>query len=148
MSQIEAEIIIPAPLEAVYAVAKDIERFPEFFPDVESVTITERTEKGYISEWVGIIEKFDRKIKWSEEDVWDDDAHTCTFHAVGGNWKKYDGLWTFATVEGGTRMWMQLDCELNVPLLGALINNLVGKLAKENVEKMFEGIQKRVLGEA
>ena len=34
--------LIPAPLETVYPIAKDIERFPEFFPDVESVCILEQ----------------------------------------------------------------------------------------------------------
>lgn len=148
MPQIEAEIVIAAPLAQVYEVAKDIERFPEFFPDVESVVIGERTEHGFISEWVGVVEKLHRKIKWREEDVWDDATHTCTFRAVGGDWEKYDGVWTFETVEGGTRMWMQLECDVNVPLIGPLIKNLIGKMAKENVEKMFEGIGKRVLGEA
>ncbi len=83
MPQIQTDILIPAPLETVYPIAKDIERFPEFFPDVESVTILERTETGFISEWVGIVEKLNRKLKWRELDEWDDAAHTCRFHAVG-----------------------------------------------------------------
>ncbi|HOF88921.1 MAG TPA: SRPBCC family protein [Armatimonadota bacterium] len=147
MPHIEAEIVIPAPVETVYAVAKDIERFPEFFPDVESVEIVERTEKGFISEWVGVVEKLNRKIRWREEDVWDDAARTCTFRAVGGDWDKYDGLWTFEAVDGGTRMWMRLECDVDVPLIGPLIKNLIAKMAKENVERMFEGIGKRALGE-
>ena len=147
MPKIETEILIPASLEAVYAVAKDIERFPEFLPDVESVVITERTATGYVSDWVGVVEKLNRKIKWREQDEWDDATYTCRFRALGGDWEKYDGLWTFAPVAGGTLMRMELECDVNVPLIGPIIKTLIGKLAKANVDTMFDGIRRRVLGE-
>ncbi len=147
MPIVETEIFIPAPLERVYAIARDIERFPEFLPDVESVVITERTETGFISDWVGVVEKLNRKIKWRELDVWDDATHTCVFKAVGGDWEKYDGTWTFTAQDHGTRMWIHFECDINVPLIGPLIKNLIGKLAKANTDSMFEGIKKRVTGE-
>ncbi|HEY3377861.1 MAG TPA: SRPBCC family protein [Armatimonadota bacterium] len=147
MPKIESEIFIPASLETVYEIAKDIERFPEFFPDVESVTILERTPEGFTSEWVGVVEKLHRKLKWRELDVWDDSTHTCTFRAIGGDWDKYDGVWTFTTQDGGTRMQMQLECDINVPMIGAIIKGLIGKLAKANVDNMFAGIRRRALGE-
>lgn len=148
MPQIETEIFIPAPLEAVYAVAKDIERFPEFFADVESVTIVEHTPTGFISDWVGVVEKLNRKIKWREQDVWNDETHTCTFCALSGDWEKYDGVWTFHPHNDGTRMHMVLDCDVNVPLIGPIIKTLIGKLAKANVDNMFDGIRRRSIGEA
>ena len=148
MPHVETEIVIPAPLETVYAIAKDIERFPEFFPDVESVVILEHTDTGFISEWVGIVEKLNRKLTWRELDEWDDAAHVCRYHAVGGDWDQYDGVWTFESRDGGTYMHMALDCDINVPLIGTLIKTLIGKLARINVEHMFEGIRRRALGEA
>ena len=145
MPIVETDIIIPAPLDAVYAVAKDIEKFPEFLPDVESVVIIERNATGFISDWVGVVEKLNRKIKWREQDEWDDTTHICRFRAVSGDWEKYDGVWSFTTVDGGTRMAMQLECEVNVPLIGSLIKTLIGKLAKANVVNMFEGIHQQVM---
>lgn len=145
MPKIETEIVIAAPLEAVYAVAKDIERFPEFLPDVESVVIIERSAGGFISDWVGVVEKLNRKIKWREQDEWDDTTHICRFYALGGDWEKYDGIWTFTETDGGVKMHMELECEVNVPLIGAIIKALIGKLAKANVDNMFEGIRKRVM---
>ena len=147
MPQIESEIFIPAPIATVYPIAKDIERFPEFFSDVESVTIVERTETGFISEWVGIVEKLNRKLTWRELDEWDDTARVCRFKAVGGDWDTYDGVWTFVEQDGGTVMHMTLDCDINVPLIGAIIKTLIGKLAKANVDNMFDGIRRRALGE-
>ena len=147
MPQIETEVFIPAPLATVYPIAKDIERFPEFFPDVESVVILERTETGFISEWVGVVKKLNRKLKWRELDEWDDAALTCRFRAVSGDWDKYDGVWTFTERDGGTCMHMTLDCDVNVPLIGPIIKALIGKLAKANIDNMFEGIRRRSLGE-
>jgi len=147
MPQIQTDILIPAPMATVYPIAKDIERFPEFFPDVESVTILERTENGFISEWVGVVEKLNRKLKWRELDEWDDATHTCRFRAVGGDWDKYDGVWTFEERDGSTYMHMALDCDINVPLIGAIIKTLIGKLAKANIDNMFDGIRRRALGE-
>ena len=147
MPKIESEIFIPASLETVYQVAKDIERFPEFFSDVESVKIIERTPTSYTSEWVGIVEKLNRKIKWTELDEWNDETHVCIFRALGGDWEKYDGIWTFTERDGGTVMHMQLECDMNVPLIGAIIKSLIGKLAKANIDNMFEGIRRRALGE-
>jgi len=148
MPHVETEIFIPVPLEAVYAIARDIERFPEFFPDVESVTIIERTENGYISDWVGVVEKLNRKLKWREVDEWDDASHVCRFRTVSGDWDQYDGVWTFEARDGGTRMHMALDCDINVPLIGPIIKTLIGKLARVNIDHMFEGIRKRAMGEA
>lgn len=147
MPKIETEVFIPAPLEAVYVVAKDIERFPEFLPDVESVQIIERTETGFTSDWVGVVEKLNRRLKWRELDTWDDVAHTCTFSALSGDWEKYDGFWTFVAQNGGTLMRMQLECDINVPMIGAIIKGLIAKLAKANIDTMFDGIRRRTLGE-
>jgi len=147
MPKIETDIFIPAPLDTVYAVGKDIEKFPEFLPDVESVTILERSATGWTSDWVGVVEKLNRKVKWREEDVWDDATHTCTFRALSGDWDKYDGVWTFAAEGDGTRMRMELECDINVPMIGAIIKGLIAKLAKVNVDNMFEGIRRRSLGE-
>jgi len=42
MARVEATAHIHAPLEDVYQVAKDVETFPTFMPDVESVKVLER----------------------------------------------------------------------------------------------------------
>jgi ribosome-associated toxin RatA of RatAB toxin-antitoxin module len=148
MPHIETELFIPSPLAHVYPIAKDIERFPEFLTDVESVIIIERTPTGFVSDWVGVVEKLNRKLKWREEDVWDDTTHTCRFRALSGDWDTYTGVWTFESQDEGTLMRMQLECDINVPLVGAIIKGVIAKLAKQNIDNMFDGIRRRTLGEA
>jgi len=143
MPQIQTEIFINAPVEKVYEIAKNIEEFPEFLDDITNVTILERTETGYISQWTGSVEVMNSKIamNWTEEDIWDDAARTCKFKALSGNWENYDGLWKFEEKDGGTLMSMDLLANVNVPLIGPIIIKLVGKLTKSNIDNMFLGIK-------
>jgi ribosome-associated toxin RatA of RatAB toxin-antitoxin module len=139
---IHSEILIDAPVELVYALAKDIERLPEFLPNVERVTITERDGNRLISEWIGLVPEFKRKLSWVEEDVWDDAASCCTFTFVSGDWDKYDGVWAFAAEGAGTRVTLDISYEYNVPLIGALIKKLLHKLVQRSAEETLEGLQK------
>ena len=42
MAQVAATVFIRAPLDRVYALAKDVEAFPSFMPDVESIRVQQR----------------------------------------------------------------------------------------------------------
>jgi ribosome-associated toxin RatA of RatAB toxin-antitoxin module len=136
---VQASVVARAPLERVYALAKDVERFPDFVPDLESVAILERTPTGTTSEWVGIVQG--RKIRWVEDDVWDDTRHVCTFRQRSGDFTRYEGEWRFEAVPDGTRMSLQVDFELDIPLAGALLSNLVKVLVRKNCESMLEALR-------
>jgi ribosome-associated toxin RatA of RatAB toxin-antitoxin module len=144
MPIVEAETVIAAPRERVYAAAKEIERFPEFMPNVQTVEIIERTGPRVVSRWVGRVEEFNRTIKWQEQDEWDDAARICTFRATEGDWDKYEGVWTFEEHPEGTRVYLRLDFEFDVPLIGPLIKGLLTKLVKRNGEETLEGLRRLV----
>lgn len=148
MPKVQSSIEINGPIEQVYALAKSIEEFPEFMPDLKSVKIIERSEDGsrIVSDWVGIVKEFKTTIKWVEEDIWDDRAHTCTFSLVRGDYSKYSGLWTFTDLGGRTRFDSEIEVEYDVPLVGALIKGLIAKKMKENVDNMLAAIKAKVEG--
>lgn len=146
MATVRSSIEIDGPLEQVYALAKDIESFPEFMPDLKSVKIVERSEDGnrVVSEWVGVVKEFKTLVKWTEEDTWNDAAHTCTFRLVKGDYSKYSGEWRFTELGGRTRFESEIEVEYDVPLIGALIKGLIAKKMKENVDNMLAAIKARV----
>src|SRR5690242_21933634 len=111
MPTVENEVLIQADVERVYAIARDVEAFPEFMPDVKSVRVLERSEDGRrtVVEWVGLIPEFKLSVKWVEEDRWDDAAHTCDFQLVSGDFKSYGGRWRFEPAPGGTRFLSVLN---------------------------------------
>ena len=144
MPRVECSIIINGPVDKVYECAKDVESFPEYMPDVKEVRILERDGSRVVSQWTASIPEFGMTIKWSEEDLWDDQAMTCDFRLVKGDYAAYSGKWTFTEVDGGARFDSIVDYEYDVPLIGPLIQGLVQRKVKENVDKILEAVKKRV----
>lgn len=146
MPRVESSVIIEGDLEKVYALAKDVESFPEFMPDLKSVRVLERSHDGSraVTEFVGIVKEFKTTIKWTEEDRWDDAAKTCEFKLVKGDFKSYSGMWTFEPASGGTRFTSVIDFEHNIPLIGPMVKTLIAKKMKQNVDNMLNAIKERV----
>jgi ribosome-associated toxin RatA of RatAB toxin-antitoxin module len=148
MPRVENEIVIDADVETVYRTAKDVERFPEFMPDVKSLRVLERSEDGRrtVVEWVGLIPEFKLTVKWVEEDAWDDAAHTCDFQFVRGDFKSYGGRWQFLPAPGGTRFLSVVDYEYDIPLIGPLIKAVILKKMRENVDRLQTALKQRIEG--
>ncbi|MDH7600706.1 MAG: SRPBCC family protein [Armatimonadota bacterium] len=148
MPKVESSVEINGPIEKVYQLAKDIESFPQFMPDLKSVKVIERSDDGsrVVSEWVGIVKEFKTTVKWVEEDIWDDVNYTCEFHLVSGDYTKYSGKWKFTDLGGRTRFDSEIEVEYDVPLIGPLIKGLIAKKMKENVDNMLAAIKRKVEG--
>jgi ribosome-associated toxin RatA of RatAB toxin-antitoxin module len=146
MPRVENSLVIGSDVDTVYRTAKDVERFPEFMPDVKSLRVLERSEDGRrtVVEWVGLIAEFKTTIKWIEEDRWDDAAHTCDFQLVRGDFKSYSGRWEFTPTVDGTRFVSVLDYEYDIPLIGPLIKKLIFKKMRENVDRLQAALKERV----
>jgi coenzyme Q-binding protein COQ10 len=146
MPRVESSIVINGDIDRVYALAKDVESFPEFMPDVKSINVLERSPSGdrTVVEWVGIVKEFKTTIKWVEEDIWDDNAKLCNFKLVRGDYSSYSGTWAFTPEGDGVRFASIIDFEYNVPLIGPLIKAIVARKMKENVDNMLTAIKNQV----
>lgn len=146
MPRVESSVVINGPPDKVFALARDIESFPEFMSDLKKVTILEKNPDGtrVVSEFVGFIKDFRITIKWVEEDEWDEQAKTCKFKLVKGDFKSYSGMWTFEPADGGTKYTSVIDFEYEIPLIGPIIKSLVAKLMKQNVDNMLKAIKDKV----
>jgi ribosome-associated toxin RatA of RatAB toxin-antitoxin module len=145
MPEITNQIEIAADPETVYRVAREPERFPDFMPDVKSVTVVERSADGnrQVVEWVGSIPQFHLTVKWTEEDLWDDAARTCTFRQVRGEFKQYEGIWRFDAAPAGTLFESVLQYEIEIPLVGKLIQAVIRKIMLDNVQRLQEALKRR-----
>lgn len=146
MPRVESSIVIQATPSAVMVVAQDNERFPEFMADVRSLKVLERSDDGarVVSDWVGVVPKFGATIHWVEEDLWDLAAGTCTFRQIKGDYKKFEGVWTFAPEgEGATRFSSVVDYEIEIPLVGPLIKTIIQKTVRDNVESTLKALKQR-----
>ncbi len=144
MAHATASTIIRAPLEDVFRVARDVERFPEFMPDVESIRILERRGPRLTVEWIGVMQG--RKVRWVEEETWDETAHRSDFRLVEGDFSRFEGSWTFEAVPGGTSTTLALDYEMELPLAGALLSTLLRVLVRKNLESMLAALKAQLEG--
>jgi coenzyme Q-binding protein COQ10 len=149
MATIESKISIDAPVDRVYEIAMDVESFPSFMPDVESVVVTEREEKGdgkirTVTKWVGLVPEFKQKVRWIEEDIWDSDSRTCEFKQISGDYQVYEGLWKFSTeADAATLFYSTLTYDLEIPLIGPLLKRIVAKKMQDNIDKILSAIKGR-----
>jgi coenzyme Q-binding protein COQ10 len=132
-------ITIDAPAALIYELAKDQERFPQFMPDVESVTIVERHDDRVLTRWKTLIE--DAPIEWLEEDRFDDVALRIDYKLLEGDLDTFEGAWTFVADTGGTLVTLDVTYDFGVPTLAELIGPTLEKKVRENAEMMLAALK-------
>ncbi len=143
MPRIEQSLDIDAPVDTVYAVARNVEEFPEIMEDLQSLTVLERSEDGNrtVTEWVGLIREFKMTVKWTQEDVWDPVSHRDEFRMIKGDMDQMSGYWQFTPDGNRTRFESVVDYEYNVPLIGPMIQALIKKKMTENLAAQMLAIK-------
>jgi len=141
MPTVSSEIFIAAPVERVYAIARDIERFPQFMEDVDEVEILEQTEERQVSRWAAAVKEFNRQIRWTEEDFWNAEDRSCEFRMIEGDFSEYSGTWKFEPAGEGTKATLVVNYAYNVPLIGALIQGVLKKKTQQNIDSMLAAIK-------
>lgn len=143
MPTVESAIWISAPLPTVYAIAKDNSAFPEFMKDVKSLTVVESDGSRIVSDYVGLVSAFGLKVRWRQEDLWDDSTHVCTFKQLQGDYDHLSGTWKFYEKDGGTQFESVLEYSYVVPGLGELVKKVVHSLVVKNVDGILQSIKER-----
>ncbi len=141
MPYVESTIVVDAPARLVYELAKDQEHFPQFMPDVETVTILERRADGVISRWKTLVEE--APIEWTEEDRFDDAALRIDYKLIEGDLDKFEGAWTFEHRDGQTHVVLGVDYDFGVPTLAELIGPTLEKKVRENSEMMLAALKRQ-----
>ncbi len=139
MPYVESRIAIAAPARAVYELAKDQERFPEFMPDVETVKVLERHPDRAISRWKTLVEE--APIEWTEEDRFDDGGLRIDYALLEGDLDTFQGAWTFEERDGLTHVLLTVEYDFGVPTLAELIGPTLQKKVLENSEMMLKALK-------
>lgn len=144
MYEIRKSLHIPLPPRQVYDAARQVKKFPEVLPNLETVNILEDDGKGTcITEWVATLKvgPMSKKVAWSERDIWDEENLSCLFELVKGDMKVYNGSWNFEAQDGGTLVHLHVDFELGIPMLGAMVNNIANQVMDSNCDELLQGLK-------
>jgi ribosome-associated toxin RatA of RatAB toxin-antitoxin module len=141
MPYVEVAIDVAAPARDVYELAKDQERFPQFMPDVESVTVIERRDDAIVTRWKTLVEE--APIEWTEEDRFDDARTRIDYKLIEGDLDKFEGAWTFEDAgDGTTHVVLGVEYDFGVPTLAELIGPTLQRKVEENSEMMLQGLKR------
>src|SRR5437870_3435986 len=145
MPRIEQTLTIDAPIDRVYETAREVESFPEFMEDLQSLVVKERSEDGSrtVTEWVGLIREFKMTVKWSQEDQWNPQTFRDDFRMIKGDMDSMSGYWQFTSQDDVTRFDSLVDYEYDVPLIGPLIKQLIRKKMEANLDAQLQAIKRR-----
>jgi coenzyme Q-binding protein COQ10 len=136
---VQTEIMIDAPARDVYEIAKHQDRFPEFMPDVETVTVLERHADYIVTRWKTLVE--DAPIEWTEEDRFDDENIRIDYKLIEGDLDKFEGAWTFEERDGVTHVKLGVEYDFGVPTLAELIGPTLAKKVRENSDMMLAALK-------
>ncbi len=140
MPYVETSIVVAAPARVVYELAKVQERFPDFMPDVETVTVLERHADHIITRWKTLVEE--APIEWTEEDRFDDARLRIDYKLLEGDLDTFEGAWTFIENAGETQVVLSVEYDFGVPTLAELIGPTLHKKVQENSQMMLVGLKK------
>lgn len=142
MPQVERRIVIDSEPGAVYELAKDMENYPTFMPDVESVKIVSREGNSTITEWVSNVDG--TPFEWTEKDNFDDTKLRIDYSLIEGDLEKFEGSWSFQSVDGKTEVCLTVDYDFGLPELTALIGPTLHEKVGENSEMMLASMKNLV----
>jgi ribosome-associated toxin RatA of RatAB toxin-antitoxin module len=146
MPQVESTIFMRAPLPLVWELAQDVEKYPGFMPDLDGVKVLEREPVNaettrVVSEWHARIKQMNRKIDWTEEDIWNTKDHTCHFWQMRGDFDEYKGEYSFVDEDNGTRATLKMEYRFDIPLIGAMMQKVIQKLMQDNCTSMLRALR-------
>jgi ribosome-associated toxin RatA of RatAB toxin-antitoxin module len=118
--QATQQISVAAPPERCFAVAADLERYPEFFNDIKEVEVKERDAQGRPTLVTFRAAAFGRSTSYTLAYDYSDAPHTLAWKLTEGDiTTKLDGSYVFDPGEGGgTEVTYHLEAELRVPIPG------------------------------
>lgn len=144
MSYVESSIVIKGKKKDIYQLAKDMEKYPEYMPDVESVEVIQNDGDATVTDWVTSVEG--TPICWKERDQFDDENMRISYRLIEGDLDKFEGEWIFTETNDGTRVTLTVDFDFGMPTLAELLGPILEEKVKENSKMMLRAMKEKVEG--
>lgn len=140
MPVIEETIAMKGDSAKVYQLVKDVERYPQFIPDVKAVRILSADRVTRITKWHTIIDGVD--FKWLERDELDDSNWTVKYRLLEGDLEKFEGEWRVKAEDDHTVVTLFIDYELGIPAFEEVMGPLLFEKVVMNARNLLLGIRR------
>ena len=142
MPYVETKTLIKGQINDIYNIVKNMEAYPCFMHDLESVEIIERGNDYTISHWVSNVDG--RRIVWTERDTFFDDENRIVYKQTEGDLKKMEGEWRLKNSEDGVEVILAVDFEFGIPMIAGLLNSILKKKVRDNSENMLAAVKAQI----
>lgn len=142
MPYVEVSLPVKAEAAEIYPILKAMDKYPEFMPDLVSVEVLERKDNVTVTRWVSNVDG--RIIRWTEQDVFDDEKRHISYKQIEGDLKKFEGEWLLVPLADGTEIRLTVDFEFGIPMIAGLLNPILKKKVRANSENMLKAIRERL----
>lgn len=139
MPKIEHEIIIEAPIDRVFAVIADYERYPEFLPDMKNVRVESHHDGVTVAHFeLEIIMRISYTLRLVE-----DSPHRVAWSLESAKMiQENNGTWDLSeTPEGHTRALYGLEVKLRGLIPKSVSTRLLGQTLPETLQRFKERIE-------
>ncbi|MGE4588875.1 MAG: type II toxin-antitoxin system RatA family toxin [Acidaminococcaceae bacterium] len=142
MPFVETKTIINGSIDDIYNIVKNMEAYPSFMHDLESVKILEKGADYTLSHWVSNVDG--RRIVWTEKDNFYDIEKRITYKQTEGDLKKMEGEWRLTNSNNGVEVVLSVDFEFGIPMIAGLLNPILKRKVRENSENMLKAIKTQI----
>lgn len=125
-----------------FAIIEDLESFPEFMPNVISITLIEVDSNRKVAKWDIMID--DAPLDWVEEGIYDKENLIIRFRSLEGVFERFYGFWQVVPDGEGSRVSFELSYEIGLPEIEEIVGPILRERMIENVESMLNAIEQRV----
>jgi ribosome-associated toxin RatA of RatAB toxin-antitoxin module len=122
----------------VYTTLANFELYPTLCDAVQNVAITEKSEHGTVSQWEVTFRA--GLLCWTEEDTFDPDALTITFHQLEGDVAVFDGSWQCVDAAQGSEVLFSADLDLGIPSLADALEPIAVRTLIANIVSIVRGL--------
>jgi ribosome-associated toxin RatA of RatAB toxin-antitoxin module len=155
MGKIRISVVAGAPLEKVYKIARETDSYPSLMDSLKQLEVVECNPDGSClrTRWTAQtrIILTTRQMCWVQKDTWDAEKHLCSFevdHEERGHFKRMAGTWRFNPHPKGTEMIMEMDFQLNHPLLTPTIHKIIDGIMEKNNKSLLTNIKLKAESQA
>ncbi|MCK8817651.1 SRPBCC family protein [Natroniella sulfidigena] len=142
MPTVKESIVVQGDIEQAYQLAKDMESYPDFMPNVINVDLVKEAKNETITSWITEVDG--KKICWKERDIFNDAEYEIIYQQLSGDLKEFNGRWKLESLAQGTKISLTVNFEFGIPMLSSLLHPILKKKVANNSRSMLEAIKKQI----